>query len=148
MKSESAQSLTETLYKELRADYKIKTTALIVDDSPRDVLLLETILDRLNFKSCSVYSGYEAVELLAKSPDTFGIIFVDVYMPGMSGLQTIQLLRQINKRLNIVILTGADQVEVLPNSGYCGLMQKPATMESVREILSKTRFIAPGDPSF
>lgn len=69
----------------------MKKKALIVDDSRLACKIMANMLDTMNIDSDSVYSAEDALEYLKHTlPD---IIFLDHTMPGMSGLETIKLIK-------------------------------------------------------
>ena len=83
-------------------DHKIKT--LIVDDEKivRDFLTRLLSLEEVEIESAE--DGYKAVELSRKKK--FDIVFLDVRMPGMDGLQTLRELKKINPDAKYVMMTG------------------------------------------
>ena len=65
---------------------------LIVDDDPGIVILVSTMVKRLNCTVLSAHSGREALSLYEQSaPD---IILLDLAMPGMNGLEVFKEIRQ------------------------------------------------------
>ncbi|WKN42676.1 ATP-binding protein [Tunicatimonas pelagia] len=66
--------------------------ALIIDDHPLNVTLLELALSARGIQSVGCYSGKEAV--LAAEEKVFDIIFCDLHMPEMDGAQVIQALKE------------------------------------------------------
>lgn len=82
---------------------------LIVDDSPTEVHVLKTMLEKHGFDTLSATSGEEGVET-AKSqrPDC---VLMDIVMPGLNGFQAT---RQLNKdpdttAIPVIIVTTKDQ---------------------------------------
>ena len=76
---------------------------LIVDDdaAPREALEL-VFKDR--YEVTTATSGTQAIDLLQKKP--FAVAIIDVCMKGMSGLETLKKLRQLNPNIQTIILTG------------------------------------------
>ena len=56
---------------------------LIVDDEPKNLAVLETVLDDPGYRLVRATSGEEA--LLALMAEEFALLILDVRMPGMSG---------------------------------------------------------------
>ena len=84
-------------------------TVLIVDDSPTEIHVYQTILQKNNFRVEIADSGEAGVEKAAEiQPD---LILMDVVMPGMNGFQAT---RQLSKNPNtatipVIIITTKDQ---------------------------------------
>ena len=75
---------------------------LIVDDSVANADLLEALLVNFNFMALKAYSGEEALSLTEKeSPD---LVLMDVMMPGMSGFQVCEKLRENPSFSNVPII--------------------------------------------
>ncbi|HSW17556.1 MAG TPA: response regulator [Ramlibacter sp.] len=78
---------------------------LIVDDEPRNLAVLETVLDEPGYRLIRASSGEEA--LLALMADEFAVLVLDVRMPGMNGFEVAQLVKERKKtaRIPIIFLT-------------------------------------------
>ncbi len=78
---------------------------LIVDDEPRNLSVLESILDDPSYRLVRANSGDEA--LLALMADEFALLVLDVQMPGMTGFELAQLVKERRKtaRIPIIFLT-------------------------------------------
>ncbi|TFY99456.1 hybrid sensor histidine kinase/response regulator [Ramlibacter henchirensis] len=78
---------------------------LIVDDEPRNLAVLETVLDDPGYRLVRATSGEEA--LLALMAEEFAVLVLDVRMPGMNGFEVAQLVKERKKtsRIPIIFLT-------------------------------------------
>jgi PAS domain S-box-containing protein len=74
---------------------------LLVDDDERNLLAIESILDDLG-EIVSARSGEEALRHLLKGD--FAVILLDVYMPGMDGYETAQIIRSRDQTKGIPIV--------------------------------------------
>jgi CheY-like chemotaxis protein len=86
---------------------------LVVDDDPTNREMLKRRLVRNGYTTTSVSSGEEAVELLAEK--RFDLVLLDLMMPGLSGLETLEIL-QANPRLRtipVIMLTAADDMNTM-----------------------------------
>lgn len=84
---------------------------LIVDDNPRNVKLLKTILSPLNHEILKAYSGEEALSLIKKVD--MDLILLDVMMPNMDGYEVCRRLKQreATRLIPIVMLTALDDTQ-------------------------------------
>ena len=78
---------------------------LIVDDEPKNLLVLETVLDDPGYRLIRANSGEEA--LLALMAKEFAVLVLDVRMPGMTGFELAELVKERKKtaRIPIIFLT-------------------------------------------
>jgi signal transduction histidine kinase len=75
---------------------------LLVDDEPRNLTVLETILDDPGYQLVRAESGDQA--LLSLIAAEFALILLDIHMPGMSGFELAQLIKQRPKTASIPII--------------------------------------------
>lgn len=82
---------------------------MIVDDSPTEVHVMKTALEKHGFETMSAADGSECLNLAREvRPD---LIFMDVVMPGVNGFQATRALTRDpqTKKIPIVIITTKDQ---------------------------------------
>ena len=91
---------------------------LVVDDQPATLTALEELLAPLGHKVITARSGEEALRRLLD--EDFGVIVMDVRMPGMDGFETVELIRQRRRHEHtaIMFLTAADADAEQIRRGY------------------------------
>lgn len=109
---------------------------LMVDDLAENLFALNIILKNDNYNCVKARSGQEALEIL-KADNDFAIILMDVQMPGMSGLDAVEIIHQTKelKHLPIIFLTAnMDTVNVFRGYevGAVDYMIKPLSSEILR----------------
>jgi CheY-like chemotaxis protein len=77
-------------------------TVLIVDDDPRNLFALESVLEGGNYAIAKAQSGNEA--LLALMNQEFAAIVLDVQMPEVSGIELARLIKQRRRTQHIPII--------------------------------------------
>lgn len=101
---------------------------LAVDDSPVNLQLLDHWLTPAGIQISLAYSGAQAIKMARQ--DHFDIIFMDIQMPEMDGMETTRQLRQLEplKNTPIIALTahalGSEQQQILA-SGMNAYLTKP-----------------------
>ena len=75
---------------------------LIVDDEPRNLTVLETVLDQPWYRLVKAESAEQA--LLAILADEFAVLILDIHMPGTTGFELAQMIRQRKKTSNVPII--------------------------------------------
>jgi CheY-like chemotaxis protein len=89
--------------KAIKADVRDK--ALVVDDQ-EDVLNMAVELFRsLGYEVLSASNGLDALEILKRTPD-IDVLFSDVVMPGMSGIQLGEEARALAPKMKIILASG------------------------------------------
>jgi DNA-binding NtrC family response regulator len=86
-------------------------TILITDDDRgvRDVL--SEIVEAKGFRAHAVSSGEEALEIVEAEPVHLALL--DMHMPGLTGLETLQLVRQVNSLLPAILITADATLELM-----------------------------------
>lgn len=109
---------------------------LIVDDEPKNLQVLESVLDDPGYRLIRATSGEEA--LLAMMNNEFAVLILDVRMPGMSGFEVAQLVKERKKtaRIPIIFLTAYynEDQHVLEGygSGAVDYLHKPVNASVLR----------------
>ena len=75
---------------------------LIVDDEPKNLTVLETVLDHPGYRLVRAGSADEA--LLALVVDEFALLILDIQMPDMTGIELAQLIRGRKKTAHVPII--------------------------------------------
>jgi two-component system NtrC family response regulator len=135
--------------------------ALIVDDEPTICRACEKILSREGYRVRTAYSGKQALAMLEQEP--FDILFTDLKMSEMGGMEILETLRTRFPDLVPVVITGyatiSSAVETM-KLGAFDYLPKPFTPDEMaavakrawekRQRLLEMRAIAQGDslPSF
>lgn len=81
-----------------------KRRVLVVDDEETIGVGISEILKDTGFDAAYVINGKDAIETVKKSP--FDLIFMDMIMPGMNGLDTYREIRKITPQAKVVLFTG------------------------------------------
>jgi PAS domain S-box-containing protein len=109
---------------------------LVVDDQPDTLTALEALLAPLGYEIVTARSGEEALRRLLDQD--FGVIVMDVRMPGMDGFETVELIKQRPRHEDtaVVFLTGADadseQIQRGYSAGAVDYIVKPVDPDVLR----------------
>ena len=111
---------------------------LIVDDSEANRLLLSFMLQELGFKTESAENGEKGVEMALEYD--YCAIFMDLNMPVMGGVESMEILRGINFEEPIFVCSAennSSKIERLISSGFTDFICKPIEPKGVQELLEK-----------
>ena len=116
-------------------------SVLVVDDNPANLQLAAELLRGLNTEVAQASSGKQALELCAKQ--SFDVIFMDIQMPGMDGIETTRRLRSTetgNRRTPIIALTAhsmTEQKHELLIAGMDDCVSKPISEAQLAHIINR-----------
>jgi signal transduction histidine kinase len=126
---------------------------LIVDDEPKNLVVLETVLDDPDYRLVRAESADEA--LLALVAEQFALLILDIRMPGMTGFELAEVIKKRKKtsEVPIIFLTAyySEDQHVLEGygSGAVDYLHKPVNPQILRskvavfaELHRKSRDIA------
>jgi signal transduction histidine kinase len=109
---------------------------LIVDDEPKNLTVLETVLANPGYRIIRAESADEA--LLALVVDEFALLILDIHMPGMTGFELAKMIKERKKtaRVPIIFLTAyfnEDQHVIAGyDTGAVDYLHKPVNPEILR----------------
>jgi len=117
-----------------------KASILIVDDNVSLCKTMSFVLEHKGYAVTTVNSGYEAVE--RAQGKSFDMVFMDIKMPLMNGVETFKKLKGIRPAAAVVMMTAysvEDLVQEALKEGACGILYKPLDMEKVVAIIDESK---------
>ncbi len=96
----------------------IEFNVLIVDDLRANLLTIRSLIEQENISMFEASSGEEALKVILLNK--IDLILLDVQMPGMSGFEVAEILRENSKTssIPIIFITAIDRSEELSFKGY------------------------------
>jgi len=116
----------------------ISKPILIVDDEKNIRLTLSQALETLGAEIDTAANGEEALAKLKGRE--FGLILLDIRMPGMDGMEVLRLVREIRPDIRIIMITAYGTIESAVEAlklGAVDFLQKPFDPEEIRELVSR-----------
>ena len=109
---------------------------LIVDD---DEKFLATVAERLGLKDFDVTTATEGKQAVkAAKKGAFDVAILDLKMPGMDGIELLQILKKKHKFLEVIILTGFASIDSAVEAtklGAFGYLEKPYNFDKLLGVL-------------
>ncbi len=111
---------------------------LLVDDDPVARKLYRAHLVAAGHLVAEAGGGFEAVEMTER--ESYGVVVMDLAMPGLDGWMAMSLIRARRPNLPIVVLTnsgGAENEKRAEQSGAAGFLVKPCGAELLLRAVAK-----------
>ncbi|MCP4112672.1 MAG: response regulator [Desulfobacteraceae bacterium] len=117
---------------------------LIVDDEEQNILVLQTMLQRLGYSVTARTKSLELLEIFRNNPENFDLVITDQTMPDMTGAELTVKLMKIRPDIPVILCTGFGGLvmeEKLKGIGVQEYLMKPVVMRkmamTVRKVLDK-----------
>lgn len=125
----------------LKEEAKHTLTILLAEDNLVNQKLALFMLNKAGYKVEIANNGQEAVDKLLSDPDKYNLIFMDVNMPEMDGLEATRKIRELGyKQIPIIAMTAAAMQEdrdMCLESGMNDYIPKPIKREIVFSMVEK-----------
>jgi CheY-like chemotaxis protein len=115
-------------------------TILVVDDEEHIVKTSKLLLEAMGYEVLTARSGIEAVEVYRQRQEQVSLVILDMTMPGMSGGETFDALREVSSSVKVLLASGysADgDASVIIERGCDGFIQKPFNMAALSSKLKE-----------
>ena len=121
-------------------------TILLVDDEEMVLEVSKELLESLGYRVYAAGSGQEALAVYMEKQKEIDLVILDMVMPGISGGETFDRLREINSEIKVLLSSGYSvdgHAREILTRGCNGFIQKPFRLNQfaqiVRDILDKKR---------
>ncbi len=121
---------------------------LVVDDDPVVAKSFDRVLAGKGYAVITAADGEEALRKL--NTETYDVVFTDIKMPGMSGIEVAERVRKSQPWLPVVIVTGygTEENEARAEAaGGAGVLRKPLSPEMIEGSTEKALLEAAGAPA-
>lgn len=105
-------------------------SVLVVDDEPGIRATLKDVLEDEGYEVVCAESGEECLRLTES--DRFGCILLDIWLPGIDGLETLKRLRERDEETSVIMISGHGNIETAVNATKLGafdFIEKPLSLE-------------------
>ncbi len=109
---------------------------LIVDDESAIRESLKGVLEDEGYQASATESGESCLDLLRDTP--FDVVFLDIWLPGMDGLDTLQKIRELENHPEVIIISGHGTIETAVRATKLGafdFLEKPLSVDRTLILL-------------
>ncbi len=117
---------------------KIKENILLVDDDSDICTILSKILKKEGYQIITAQSGTSALAQIKEK--SFNVVFLDIKLPDMSGLEVLRTVKGKAPNAIVVIMTGYSSIDVAIEAfryGAYDYLEKPLDVEKVKVIIKR-----------
>ena len=114
------------------------TKVLVVDDDEKILFAFREVLKKDGYKSIVAKNGEEALEKM--STEEPGIVFMDITMPRLDGLEALKRIKEKNQSTPVIIITGYGTMQTAIKAMQLGAFEyltKPLDVEKIREVTQR-----------
>lgn len=107
-------------------------TVLVVDDEPEIVELVGEFLERRGYRVQTATNGEDALALVKKEPPD--LMLLDIYMPGMNGVDVLRRLKAQQSPVGVIMLTASQEETLLQEAldlGAFDVLSKPVNLDQL-----------------
>ena len=107
-------------------------TVLVVDDEPEIVELVGEFLERRGYRVKTATNGEDALALVKKEPPD--LMLLDIYMPGMNGVDVLRRLKAQRSPVGVIMLTASQEELLLQEAlelGAFDVLSKPVNLDEI-----------------
>lgn len=108
-----------------------ESCVLLVEDNQLVGDFAAQLLADLGFSTLWVGSGADALAAIEQEPDRLDIVFSDVVMPGMTGIELAERLREIRPAMPVILTSGYSHVLAEEGAHGFELLKKPYTADGL-----------------
>jgi len=109
---------------------------LLTDDEPVILKTLSAAIEEMGYRVTTATNGEEALKLLRKQP--CDIVIADIKLPDISGLEILEMAKELNPETAVIMITGHASLETAVNSineGAYAYVLKPVDMNELETII-------------
>jgi len=113
---------------------------MIVDDNVNLCKTMDRILTMKGYEVITAPSGIKSLEIAKSKPD-IDVIFMDIKMPLMNGVETHKQMKKILPNAVVFMMTAfavEDLIQEALGDGVYGILRKPLELDSIVELIDKT----------
>ena len=119
---------------------RVRPRVLVVDDDRAILTLVGSVALAEGFDVATTVDGADAMQQLSTRP--CDLVLVDLRMPGVTGLEVLRAIRDVDARARVVLMSGyatIDSAVMAVKLGAMDYLTKPFDLQRLRQLLSSVR---------
>jgi CheY-like chemotaxis protein len=123
-----------------RSDRRIEKNILVVDDEESICEMLKMNLTQAGHRVSVAKNGRQAIQRLQEKENPLDLVFLDLMLPMVSGVEVFKVIRQMVIKPEVVVITAYPNSDLLFQAmefGPLTVIIKPFKMENILELVSR-----------
>jgi len=123
-----------------------KGRILVIDDEPQVGMIFSKVLQAAGYEVVAAETGEEGLKKLDTKPD---VVFLDIKLPGIDGIETLRRMRKISPDIPVVMMTAFQTVDTAVESmrlGACDYLIKPLDNNRIKEVVKHALLVGGAPP--
>ena len=111
---------------------------LIIDDEQPTLFMFNIFMDAYGYEVLTAENAAAGIELFKKERPS--IVFTDIKMPGMDGLNALKRLKSIDPGVQVIVMTGLGDEGLMKQAmelKATAFINKPISREALEQVLKK-----------
>ncbi len=111
---------------------------LVVDDDKQVADILVEWLSRKGYQATAAYGGREGINMFEQGD--FKLVITDLVMPKIDGMEVLEAIRSIDKRVTVLMITGFGTIEKAVTAikkGAYDFISKPVDFKMLEVVISR-----------
>ena len=112
--------------------------ALIIDDEQSTLFMFNLFLEAYGYEVITAENAAAGIEMFKKERPS--IVFTDVKMPGMDGLDALKILKSIDPAVQVIVMTGHGDQDLMGQAmefKATAFLNKPIERAALEKVLKK-----------
>jgi YesN/AraC family two-component response regulator len=112
--------------------------ALVIDDEPSTLFMFNLFLEAYGYEVITAENGAAGIEMFKKERPS--IVFTDIKMPGVDGLDILKLIKSIDPAVQVIVMTGhgdQDLMGLAMEFKATAFLNKPIERTELEKVLKK-----------
>lgn len=113
---------------------------LVIDDDKAVCNVVTNVLKRFGFSVLLANSGAQGLEVYGRNRDSISVVLLDMTMPGMSGVETLRQLQELQINIPVILTSGLSENDIsdqMEGSEIVHFLKKPYKPQKLVNIVSK-----------
>jgi YesN/AraC family two-component response regulator len=112
--------------------------ALVIDDEPSTLFMFNLFLEAYGYEVITAENGAAGIEMFKKERPS--IVFTDIKMPGVDGLDILKLIKSIDPAVQVIVMTGHGDQDLMGQAmefKATAFLNKPIERTELEKVLKK-----------
>ena len=112
--------------------------ALVIDDEQPTLFMFNLFLNAYGYEVITAENAAAGIELFKKERPS--IVFTDIKMPGMDGLDALKMLKSIDPEVHVIVMTGHGDQDLMKQAmelNATAFINKPIGRKALEQVLRK-----------